>query len=377
MIEQLRALPLKERIGQLFFIGIPGPEADDATRELLQKINPGGVCLFARNIREADQTRKLLDDIRDVSKVTPFLSIDQEGGLVDRLRRVMTPMSAANKMRNAADAERLAEIIAETLRILGFNMDFAPVVDVIDAERAKHTNGLFSREFGRSKEDVVAMAGAFLKTLQDNGVIGCVKHFPGLGAAKVDSHEELPQVDVSENELNEIDLYPYRELLATGEAKALMAAHTAFPRIELQETDQSGKLLPSSLSNNFINTLLRGTLGFDGLAITDDLEMGAIVKNYGIGDACKMAVGAGIDMLAICADPHAIREGHRAILDAVNSGELSEGRIDESLVRIAGLKSILAEPLEFNADRFGELSDEVAAFNEELSRDKGITRTYA
>ena len=368
MIEQLRALPLKERIGQLFFIGIPGPEADDATRELLSEITPGGVCLFARNIREASHTRLLLDDIRDLSTVTPFLSIDQEGGLVDRLRRIMTPMPAANKMRNAADAIRLAEIIGETLGILGFNMDFAPVVDVIDAERAKHPNGLFSREFGRSKEDVVAMAGAFLKSLQDNGIIGCLKHFPGLGAAKVDSHEELPQVEVSENELNEIDLYPYRELITGGEAKAVMAAHTAFPSIELQEIDQSGKLLPSSLSDNFINTLLRGTLQFDGLAITDDLEMGAIVKNYGIGDACKMAVGAGIDMLTICADPQAIREGHQAVLDAVSAGELSEDRIDESLFRVAALKENLADPLEFNADRISKLSDKVAAFNEDLSR---------
>ncbi len=368
MIQQLRALPLKERIGQLFFIGISGPEADDATRELLHEINPGGVCLFARNIREAAQTRKLLEDIRDISKVKPFLSIDQEGGLVDRLRRIMTPMPAANKLRNAADAVRLSKIIAETLRILGFNMDFAPVVDVIDDERAKHTNGLFSREYGRSKEDVAAMAGAFLKVLQDNGIIGCLKHFPGLGASKVDSHEELPQVEVSEEELNEIDLYPYRELFAGGEAKAVMAAHTAFPRMGLQEIDQSGTLLPSSLSNNFINTLLRGTLQFDGLAITDDLEMGAIVKNYGIGDACKKAVGAGIDMLAICADPEAIREGHQAVLDAVTSGEISEDRIDESLIRLAALKETLAEPLEFDAERISKLSDEVAAFNEELSR---------
>ncbi len=369
MIEQLRALPLKEKIGQLFFIGISGPDADDATRELLSEINPGGVCLFARNVREAAQTRKLLDDIRDISKVTPFLSIDQEGGLVDRLRRIMTPMPAANKMRNAEDAIRLAEIIAETLRVLGFNMDFAPVVDVIDDERAKHTNGLFSREFGRSKEDVVAMAGAFLATLQDNGIIGCLKHFPGLGSARVDSHEELPQINVSEDELNEIDLYPYRELFARGGAKAVMAAHTAFPHISLQETDQNGKLLPSSLSSNFINTLLRGVLRFDGLAITDDLEMGAIVKNYGIGDACKMAVGAGIDMLAICADPQAIREGYKAVLAAVTRGELTENRIDESLVRIAALKNDLAEPLEFDADRISKLSDEVAAFSADLAHD--------
>lgn len=366
MIEQ--ALPLNQKIGQLFFIGIPGPQVDESTRELLDEVSPGGVCLFARNIREAEQTRQLLDEIRKLLPVTPFLSIDQEGGLVDRLRRIMTPMPAASKLRNVEDTVKVAAIIAESLRILGFNMDFAPVVDVVDIERAKNSNGLFSRAFGSSKEDTLTLGGSFLATLQQNGIIGCLKHFPGLGASNVDSHEELPQVNISEDELLSTDLFPYRELLKTGDTKAVMAAHAAFPQTNLQETGQNGKLLPSSLSKNFITTLLRGELWFDRLVITDDLEMGAIVNNYGIGEACKMAVGAGVDMLAICAEPNAIREGYNSILSAVENGEIDEGRVDASLARIVKLKKELSEPLAFDPERLQALSDQVAALNESLAR---------
>ena len=366
MIEQ--ALPLNQKIGQLFFIGIPGPQVDEQTRELLDEISPGGVCLFSRNIREAAQTRQLLDDSRNLLSVTPFLSIDQEGGLVDRLRRIMTPMPAASKLRNSEDASRIARIIAESLRILGCNMDFAPVVDVVDEERAKYSNGLFSRAFGNSKDDVLMLGGSFLSTLQQNGIIGCLKHFPGLGASNVDSHEQLPHVNISEDELLSTDLFPYRELLKTGDTKAVMVAHAAFTKVNLQETGQNGKLLPSSLSKNFITNLLRGELGFDGLVITDDLEMGAIVKNYGIGEACKMAILAGVDMLAICAEPVSIREGYNAVLAAVESGEIAEGLIDVSFARIAKLKNEISEPLAFGPERLQALSDQIAALNESLAR---------
>jgi beta-N-acetylhexosaminidase len=368
MIEQLRSLTLEQKIGQLFFIGIGGPDLDTATERLLKEVSPGGVCLFARNIREAQQTRDLLDAIRERSVVLPFLSIDQEGGLVDRLRRVLTPMPVANKITNALQAAELGSIVAGGLRILGFNMDFAPVVDVIDDERAGQTNGLMSREFGRSKEDVVELAGAFLTSLQNAGIIGCLKHFPGLGASQVDSHEELPQVLIDEDELANVDLFPYSGLLKTGKISAVMAAHAAFPGHSLQEMDENGKLLPSSLSKNFISTLLRGRLGFDGLVITDDLEMGAIVRNYGIGDACKMAVNAGVDMLAICADEGRIREGYNAILDAVRGGEIPEAWINESLVRIAAVRSKLSEPSEFDQNKLSVLSERITALNENLSK---------
>ncbi len=340
MSKLLQDLSIRQKIGQLFFIGIAGPEIDEQARRLLDDIVPGGVCLFGRNIREAEQTRRLLDGIREMLPLEPFLSLDQEGGTVDRLRKIVTPMAAAGRVRTKQEAAKMAELIAETIGILGFNMNFAPVVDVVDGARGSSSNGLFTRPFGRSKVDVVALAGEFLRTMQQKGPIGCLKHFPGLGGATVDSHEELPMVNISKEELYEKDLFPYYELLKTGEIHAVIVAHAAFPAVDLQERDQNGKLLPSSLSKHFITTLLRDELEYQGLVITDDLEMGAIIKNYGIGEACVMAVDAGVDMLAICAGPQNIVEGFNAVGAAVDGGRISISRIDESLERISGVRSI-------------------------------------
>lgn len=364
---QLFSLPIEEKIGQLFIIGLPGPAIDDVTLELFNTVRPGGVCLFARNIREAAQTRELNDAIREYLTIEPIIALDQEGGLVDRLRRIVTPMPAADKIRTSGDAARLAGLISEVVRILAFNMDFAPVVDVIDAQRAKGANGLHSRAFGNSAREVTDLAGTFLSKLQDAGCLGCLKHFPGLGASKVDSHEELPLVDITAAELNSIDLAPYRSLFDDGNVHAVMVAHAAFPQLDLQETGQDGKLLPSSLSYKIVTTLLRNDLGFDGLALTDDLEMGAILKNYGIGEACKMAILAGQDMLAICANPANVLAGYRAVTEAVASGEITEDRLNESLERIAGLKSRITPPAEFDPSRLDELSAEIAALKERLN----------
>ncbi len=368
MIEHINSLSIQQKVGQLFFIGVPGPDIDGAIRELIEEVSPGGVCLFARNIRERSQTRNLLKGIRALVPVTPFLSIDQEGGLVDRLKRILSPMPAANMINSRAESGRLAELISESLGILGFNMDFAPVVDVVDAKRRQYTNGLYSRAFGQSKEDVVEIAGEFLEVLQKNGVIGCAKHFPGLGAAEVDSHEELPSVRILEAEVNEVDLFPYRELLAKNVVHAIMVAHATFPNHHLQDADQNGKLLPSSLSYNFVTTLLRDELRFDGIVITDDLEMGAIIKNYGIGDACKMAIAAGVDMLAICADPQAIVEGYKSVLQTVKSGEISEERLDKSLDRIGRAKVLLSHPLKFAPERLDQITSEIADFSQALKQ---------
>jgi len=360
MLEQILSLPIEKKIGQLFFIGIPGAELDDNSRALLNEISPGGVCLFARNIREAAQTRNLLDEIREILPVEPLLSIDQEGGSVDRLRRIVEPMPAANSFKNVEDVRKLAEITAEIIRILGFNMNFAPVVDVMDEVRAKANNGLYSRAFGNSKEKTAELAGAYLENLEKNGCLGCLKHFPGLGASLVDSHEELPQVNLSENELSEIDLFPYREIIKTINPPAVMIAHASFPKSLLQETDRDGSLLPSSLSYNFTTELLRNELGFQGIAVTDDLEMGAILKNYGIGEACRMAIQAGEDMLAICAGSANIREGFNALLNSVKSGVISESRINESLKRIAAVKNLINLPLPFDEKRLRAVSDAIA-----------------
>lgn len=363
----IASLSIAEKIGQLFFIGIPGDKVDSQTKKLLSDIGPGGVCLFARNIRDSLQTRSLLDAIRASATVEPFLSLDQEGGLVDRLRRVLTPMPAPNKIRSVSDAAKLAEIIAEAVRILGFNMNFGPVVDVINEQRLGFSNGLHSRAFGTSPLEVVELAGEFLRILQSNGCVGCVKHFPGLGASEVDSHEQLPSVAVSADEFESVDLFPYQRLLQTGEVNAVMVAHAVYPNHHLQEVSQNGKLLPSSLSSNIVTTLLRHELNFNGLVLTDDLEMGAIVKNYGIGEASVLAILAGEDMVSICAGVDSIYEGHAAINDAMSAGRIAEDRIDQSLKRIFAAKSKLHKPPNFDTDRLEALSREITELNQRLN----------
>ena len=357
-------LDSRQRIGQLFSIGIAGPEIDAPTEELLREIQPGGVCLFARNVRDASQVRDLCTGLREIL-IDPIISIDQEGGTVDRLRRIVTPMAAAGQVSSAVDAEKMGRIVGELLRILGVNTDFAPVVDVVDGVRTGASNGLFTRPFGNSKESVVELAGGFLKGLEANGIAGCLKHFPGLGAAKVDSHNELPKIEISDEALFDVDLYPYRELLAKHDV-AVMVAHAAYTGVSLQENAQNGTLLPSSLSGSFISELLRKEIGFNGMVFTDDLEMGAILREHGIGDACRMAFLAGVDALCICAEPVNIRAGFAAIEDAVASGDVSEERLDASLSRISRAKERLAEPLPFDEARIKQLSEEIAAFNASL-----------
>jgi beta-N-acetylhexosaminidase len=361
------SLSIEQKIGQLFFIGIPGPDLDEPTRTLIQAIQPGGICLFARNIKELEQTRMLLHAVHDALEVPPLLSLDQEGGRVDRLRRVMTPMPAASQLRTADDAAELGNIVGETLALLGFNMDFAPVVDVIDDSRRDLINGLQTRGLGRSKEDVVAMATAFLRGLETYGILGCLKHFPGLAAAQVDSHEELPVVPITDDELKDTDLHPYRKLLSHHASLSVMVAHAAYPNTRLQEIDDNGKLLPSSLSRRVVTALLRDELNFKGVAITDDMEMGAIVRNYGMAEACKMAINAGQDMLAICASVDAIREGHEAVWAAIEAGEISEERFNKSVDRILALKSSIADGAAFDAVRLVELSEQVKNLNNNLN----------
>ena len=352
-------LTLEQKIGQLFFIGLPSVELDDAAKGLLSEINAGGICLFQRNCREAKQIRTLLDDLRAFLPIEPILSLDQEGGLVDRLRRVIEPMPAASSLKSAQEARRLAEITAEVVSILGFNMNFAPVVDVVTEERGKFQNGLQSRAFGRIKEDVVEFATVYLQTLQENNILGSIKHFPGLGATQIDSHEDLPSVNIGEDEFYTVDQFPYTQLLKSDLVHCVMVAHAAFPNLDLQEQDSNGRLLPSSLSFNIITKLLRKQLGFQGLVVTDDMEMGAIMRNYGIGEACKMTLKAGLDMPLICANTDVIREGFQAVVQAVKDGEISETRIEESLQRIGKFKNLMRSPADFDENRLNQLSEQI------------------
>jgi beta-N-acetylhexosaminidase len=372
IFDSLAALPLEQRIGQLLYIGLPGTELDSEARELIEEISPGGVIIFGRNVSSPGQLRSLLDGVRSTVPVSPLLGIDQEGGLVDRLRKICTPMPAARPIREHGDlaaARALGRISGEILRILGFNMNFAPVMEIMTEDRDLLSNGLHSRSFGRSPGEVLGYTMVYLRGLHGTGCLGCVKHFPGIGAGEVDSHDEIPIIHLTHEDLLAQDLAPYIELFQREDniVRAVMISHGGFPQIDVQRGLAGGKLVPASINHNIVTKLLRDELGYNGLAMTDDLEMGAIAKHCEIEEAALRAIEAGEDMLLICAKPDLIRRGYHALLRAAREGILTEGRIYTSLRRIAAYKELTKPPLPFDPVRFRQLSDEVAALNKKLN----------
>jgi beta-N-acetylhexosaminidase len=370
--EKLYSLPLEQQIGQFLFIGLPGTELDAQTRDLLTEVQPGGVIIFGRNVAGPEQLRSLIDGVRELVTMPPLFGIDQEGGLVDRLRRIFMPMPSARTIRQHGDlaaARALGRITGEVLRMLGFSINFAPVMSIMTDDRDLLSNGLYSRSFGRSPGEVLGYTTVYLRGLQGAGLLGCLKHFPGIGAGEVDSHEEMPVVQLSHDDLIAQDLAPYIELFQRRDdrIRCVMVSHGGFPNIDIREEVTGGLLEPASLNYNIVTKLLRQELGYKHLVVTDDLEMGAILRHYDIGDAVVRAALAGEDMLLICATPEKIQRGHEALLEAARDGRLPADRIEASLQRIARTKAIAEEPLPLDLERFKELSDEVLRLNSKLN----------
>ena len=370
--ENLYALPLEQQIGQFLFIGLPGTELDGETRDLVEEVQPGGVIIFGRNVAGPEQLRSLLDGVRELVKTPLLFGIDQEGGLVDRLRRIFTPMPSARTIRQHGDlaaARALGRITGEVLRMLGFNLNFAPVMSIMTEDRDLLSNGLYSRSFGRSPGEVLGYTTVYMRGLQGTGLLGCLKHFPGIGAGEVDSHEEMPVVQLSHDDLIAQDLAPYIELFQRRDdrVRCVMVSHGGFPNIDIREEITGGLLEPASLNYNIVTKLLREELGYQHLVVTDDLEMGAIARHCEIEDAAVRAARAGEDMLLICASPDKIRRGYQGLLEAAKNGQLSQTRIRQTLDRIARTKTIVEPPPPLDLDRFQQLSDEVARLNSKLN----------
>jgi len=369
--DKLYALPLEQQIGQFLFIGLPGTEIDAGTRALIEEVQPGGIIIFGRNVASPQQLRSLLDGARELLAVPPLCGIDQEGGLVDRLRKIFTPMPAARTIRQHGDlaaARSLGRITGEVLRMLGFNLNFAPVMSIMTEDRDLLSNGLYSRSYGRSPGEVLGYTTVYMRGLQGTGCVGCLKHFPGIGAGEVDSHEEMPVVRLSHDDLIAQDLAPYIELFQRRDdrVRCVMVSHGGFPNVDIREETTGGLLEPASLNYNIVTKLLRQELGYKHLVITDDLEMGAISRHCKIEDATVRAAFAGEDMLLICATPETILGGYRGLLAAAKDGRLSRERIQESLERIARTKTIIEPPLPLEMDRYKELSDKVTKLNAKL-----------
>ena len=369
--DQFFSLPFEQQIGQFFFIGLPGTTIDQETRELLNEIKPGGIILFGRNVESAQQVRQLLDDCRAMLPTPPLCGIDQEGGLVDRLRAVFTPMPSARALRQHGDlagVRILGKITGELLRMLGFDINFGPVMSIITQERSQLTNGLYSRSFGRSPGEVLGYTTVYVRGLQGAGCLACLKHFPGIGAGAVDSHIEMPMVPLSRDDLLAQDLAPYIELFqrVDDRVRVVMVSHGGFPNIDIKKGTTSGLIAPASINANIVTSLLRQELGYKHLVVTDDLEMGAIAKHCSIEDATVRAFEAGEDMLLICATPETIRRGYHALLEAAREGKISEKRIQASLRRISATKALAQPPTDLDSDKLKQLGDEINELNDTL-----------
>jgi beta-N-acetylhexosaminidase len=278
--------------GALLLLGIPGPELTPDQAALFRKLQPAGYILFTRNIVTPQQTRKLTDDLRDLSRDLPIIAIDQEGGRVTRTTAIAPAAPSAPALAARADYGKTADAAVHTadlLRLLGFNLNFAPVLDL--DHFPDQPNALRGRSWGRDPQHVINFAGHWNRWHRKRSVATCAKHFPAGGRAHSDPHHDLPSSPATLDELLREDVIPYTALMP--ELDAIMLAHVEFPHIDPD--------LPASLSPRFIRRFLRDQLGFDHhLVLTDDLDMGAIACRYGRGEDVKLAITAGNDLAMIC-----------------------------------------------------------------------------
>ncbi|MDE3162624.1 MAG: beta-N-acetylhexosaminidase, partial [Acidobacteriota bacterium] len=301
--------------GSLLVVGLAGTELTGLERAWLRLLRPGGVILFRRNIADARQTRTLLDEATKLCAAHSFRCVDVEGGTVDRLRDALAPMPSAQAVARAAAlrgnqamARQHGELIGRGARAFGFNTTLAPVLDLALPESAAVIG---TRAVARDAEGVARYARAMLDGLRSQGVAGCGKHFPGLGAGSLDSHVETPRILRTWNELWREDLVPYRALSET--LPMVMVNHAAYPQTP-------GRERPASVSAFWMTTVLRKRIGFAGIIFSDDLEMGGILKYMPIEDAVVEAVRAGMDTMEICHSPELILRGYEAL---VREGERS------------------------------------------------------
>lgn len=335
--------------GQLLILGVPGTELTPEDAELYKSIQPGGFVLFGRNVVSPEQLRKLTDDLRDLCDITPIISIDQEGGRVSRTREIGTEPPSAQQLREKNDLGLIArhgQLTAHVLRILGFNMNLCPVLDISYDDEAD--NAMRGRCYGTDAQQVITNAGIFNRNLRHCRVLSSGKHFPSCGLADTDPHHAIPHIDKSVQEMLSSDLLPYTALMP--ELDSIMSCHAHFSALD---PDSPG--LPGSLSHNLLTKLLRYQLGYEGVIITDDLDMGAIINTYGRGPDAKLAIAAGNDMAMICHQT----ESAPVALDHLK--ELPHRTIDDSLKRIEKLKRKLYEPLKFTREMWGKIDGDIMA----------------
>ena len=326
-------MTLDEKIGQMLLVGIEGTRLDESAKRMISEDKVGGIILYANNISDLQGMVKLNNHLKETNVHNPaplFISVDQEGGKVSRMPKefVSIPSNRTVGNTNKANlAQTMGELLGRELTTTGFNVDFAPVMDI----NSNPQNPVIGdRSFGSSADRVTKMGLAEIKGLRNSGVIPVVKHFPGHGDTSVDSHMELPVVNKTSQQLAKLEWIPFKAAIK-DEVEAVMVAHILFPKIDPKR--------PASLSKVIIGDQLRGEMGYTGVVITDDLTMGAIVKHYSLETAAIDTIKAGSDVLLIAHGYDNEKKVFNKIKQSVKNGTISEERIDESVRRILTLKS--------------------------------------
>ncbi|MFF2480667.1 beta-N-acetylhexosaminidase [Paenibacillus sp. NPDC058071] len=330
--DPLAGLTLEDKIGQMIIAGVDGETIDPGAVRMIEKEKIGGIILFGRNMGSLKGTVALVNALKQANAGHPaplLIGVDQEGGKVNRMPKSFTAIPSNKTVGKTNDAEAAAEmgrLLAEQVKLTGMNMNFAPVLDINSNPRNPIIG---SRSFGSTAEMVARLGIAEMEGIRESGIIPVVKHFPGHGDTAVDSHLELPIVRKSKAELEKLEWLPF-EAAIEQQADAVMVAHILYPQLDADK--------PASLSTPIIGGLLRGTMHYDGVVMTDDLTMGAITKNYGIAEAAVASVQAGSDIVMIAHGYDNALQVRDALLREVKSGKLSSDRIDESVRRILALK---------------------------------------
>jgi beta-N-acetylhexosaminidase len=353
-------IDLRQQVGQLLIMGFDGVDAAARLRSTLASLQPGGIILFKRNITGARQTWELLRESQKCLTTPGFLCVDMEGGMVDRLKDVIAPAPSVADIA-AGGSKKLfrlhGRVLGNECRLLGFNVDFAPVVDLgLEPSRSVLT----SRTASAETKKVVAYAREFLRGLKDACVLGCGKHFPGLGGANLDTHKELPAIATPAARLMKEDLVPYRDL--HRQMPFVMVAHAAYPAVTKDKT-------PASLSRKWIVDILRKRIGYRGLVLCDDLEMGGVLAAASVEEAAVETLRAGSDIFMVCHDEEKVWRAYEAVLNAAERDRKFAKQVEDKARRVLAFKKRSRElkrpapaPTEKTVDRLRreiwELSEE-------------------
>jgi beta-N-acetylhexosaminidase len=336
---------IRHDIGQLLIGSLPGTTIPAEMRALAREFGLGGVILFTRNVEAPEQVSELSHDVQALAGEMPlWVSVDQEGGRVARLEAPFTrwpPMATIGRSGDVALARRFAAALAAELRAVGITLDYTPVLDILTNPE---NPVIGDRAFAETADEVARFGVAVIEALQEAGVAACGKHFPGHGDTSVDSHVELPLVEHPPDRIRRVECVPFAAAIRASVA-FIMTAHVLVPSID-EET-------PATLSPRIVRTLLREEMGYDGVILSDDLEMKAIARTYAVPDAAVRAIAAGCDAVLICSgDVDLQAAALEALVHAVEDGTIPYARLEDSLTRLRRAKErFLAQPVGAPAGR--------------------------